>query len=285
LQEVWQSFADGWRTLHRNWILVWFPFLIVLGLALLLIMIVVGMALSSGGLRHLSDLDRLYWSEAVLLIRRFAFLAVLVFLAAMAVLAGQANMYACASAGEPATIGHFFDGIRRMYWRFLGGNLLLAAAGFVFTVIFFGGLMQQLWFHLQSNPRLDMGALFAWALSTAPLAIAGWVLFLVAGILLSMWTKLVAIEDLSATSAILGSVRLVVAQLGPFLALSVISWLASRMLQGFGDSGGLASLLTSLAEVIWATYYQLVLFIFYRKITGTPSEQPPETTVPPLLEA
>ncbi len=276
MQDVWQSFVDGWAMLKRNWILLWFPLLVGLGIAMMLAIVLVGMVLGTGLPANLSDLDRLEWSQAGGLIRTFSIFGVLAFLAVTAVIAGQSNMYAQASGGEQATTDQFFDGIRRMFWRFVGGNLLLTAGGFIFAVIFFGRLLQPLLFHLQSGTGLGMSDLLTWAISTTPSAIAGWVFFLIAGVLLSMWTKLIAVDDLGSVAAIVGSVRLVFSRLGPFLGLSVIGWLASGVIQRISDSGGAALLVSTVLSMIWSTYHQLVLFVFYRRITSAPPTQPEE---------
>lgn len=268
MQTVWQSFGEAWSVLKRNWTVVWFPFLMGLGLILALIILVAVMLISSGLTLELAQVENMDWAAFAGMFRAMLFVVLLSFFTMMAIVAGQAGMYARASAGERATTNDFFAGVRRFYWRFLGGSLLLSLLGIIFAVIFFGGLLEQLFFHIQSDPTFSASGLLFAALRTAPLAIAGFLVFLVAGLLLSLWSKIMVIDDKGAVPAILESPRFVARNLGPVLAMGVISWLVTLVIQSIADNGSGAGLLSTLLSLVWAAYYQLVLFVFYRRISG-----------------
>ncbi len=268
MQIAWQSFGDAWSVLKRNWIVVWFPFLMGLGLILALLILFVVVVIGSGLTPELAQAENIHWAAFSGLFRTMLVVGLAAFVAMMAIMAGQAGMYARASGGERATTDDFFGGIRRFYWRFLGGSLLLSLIGIIFGVIFFGSLFGQLFFYLQSNPTYSFSGLLLGALNTAPQAIVGFLLFLVAGLLLSLWTKMVVIDDKGAVPAILESPRLVARNFGPVLVLGVISWLVTTIIQSIADNGGLSSLLSTGLSLVWTAYYQLVLFVFYRHITG-----------------
>lgn len=268
MQTAWQSFGEAWSVLKRNWIVVWFPFLMGLGLILALLILLVAVVIGSGLAPELAEAENMNWAAFSGLFRSMLLVGVAAFFAMMAIVAGQAGMYAQASAGERATTDDFFGGIRRFYWRFLGGSLLLSLVGLVFGVIFFSSLFTQLFFYLQSNPTYSFPGLLLGALSTAPQAIFGFLLFLVAGLLLSLWSKIMVVDDKGAIPAILESPRLVAKNFGPVLVFGVISWLVTTVVQSIVDNGGLSSLLSTAFNLTWAAYYQLVLFVFYRHISG-----------------
>lgn len=285
---VQESLNGAWQELRRNWIVIWFPFFVAIGMALVFVILFVLFGLTVfgfGGLDRLS-IESQIWNMAPRLVAGAGVLGFLGILVGVAYSAGQANMLGAAAAGETVSTGHFVEGIRKYYWRFLGGSLLLAILGIILSVIFFGGLVHQLGFILlQIGNGADPTSILPFLVRTLPLASIGFLLFAVARFFVGMWTKIVVVDDEATLPAMISSPNLVWSNLGTFLLLSILNIIVSAVLTRLGGDSGMARLLISVVQVIWTGFFQLVLFVLYRKIRGIDrSGQPqPEEPTPPQL--
>lgn len=245
-------------------------------MALLIVFLIMAVSLGVGqGWQQLQAGD---WAVFGRLFAGFGFFLLIAFAAVIALVAGQANMQARASAGDKTSTEDFIWGARHFYWRFLGGYLLLAVVSGIFSLIFFGGVFRQLFVFIQANPDFDPNAVIPWLLQTVPTALIGFLAFLLGGLFISMWAKLVVADDIGTIPAMLGSLRVVASKFGSFLVFGIISWVVSLVITRIGQGNGLLSLATTVLNLIWTSYYSLTLFIFYRHITNSNPPQPPVTT-------
>lgn len=279
MQLVWQSFGEAWAALKRNWVIVWFPALVGLGIIIALVIVFLVLVIGSGAGQGLQRLQAGDLNAYLGLFKAFGVFAVIAFLSMMALVAGQSYLQAEASAGKQVTTQDFGVGVRRYYWRVLGGNVLVAAVSVVFTVIFFGGMLRDWWqYALQQGATGEAGSILPWIFHTMPMALAGFLLLAVAGLFISMWTKLLLVDDIGTIPAMLGSVRLVASKFGTFLLLAIISWAATLVIQRIGEGQVVFSLLMTVVNLIWTAYYQLTLFTYYRHLSGA-GLNPPENPV------
>ncbi len=287
---VQESLSTAWQELKRNWIVIWFPVLVAIGMAIAfgIILIFFGLSvLGFGGLDRLAIESQLYMMAPRLMAGAgvIGFLGMLV---GVAYSAGQANMLGAASAGETVSTGHFMEGVRKYYWRILGGSLILAVLGIIVGVIFFGGIVNQLGFiMMQLGNSADPTSVLPFLVRSLPLAALGFLVFSIAGFFIGMWTKIVVVDDEGTISAMIRSLNVVWSNIGPFLILAVINIIVGGLLSRLGGDNGMARLLLTFVQVIWTGYFQLVLFVLYRKISGWrsgSSDRPgPQDPTPPEL--
>ena len=267
LEQVRRSLSDAWNVLKHNWVVLWFPLLVTLGMALLLIMVfaILMQGASAGELM----------SGGVV--------AVIVGVAVGAVVAaGQGEMYRGATSGERVTTNHFSTGVRRFWSRFLGGILLLIVIGLVIGVIFMSGLIQQVGYIVALlGTGVNTTKLLLSTLHQTPLALVGIIIFTVIKFFLSMWPVILVVEDVGLWEALDASWRLIRDNLGTFVLLGALNFVVTFLLPSKSPQP-LIQVVALGAGLLWSCWYAIALYVLYNQIKGVPlpSFPPPAEELP-----
>ncbi len=272
MQLVRHSLADAWHALKSNWIVLWFPILVGFTFSLLAVLFA-GLVINFGFSWAMAG----QMENALLMAALFI---VIMLLVAAAIGAGQTEMFRGAASGEAVQAAHFVAGVKRFTWRFLGSYLLLGLLAVVIAVLFMGSSIYQLAYlgtQLFTSLNNSPAALLYRVYQLAPAALWGSLLLTLLNFVLGAWNMFVVDEDIGLFAAYSSSVRLIVGNLGPFLALALLAFLVSLLVLGLANGGSRQfGFVLSILNIVCASYFQLA-----KPVLPPPAERqdPPELLV------
>ncbi len=269
MQQVRRSLANAWQTLRSNWIVVWFPALVGIGFSMLAIMLT-GLIVKLGF--DWVGTGQLGGSLAITLL-----FVPLVLIVAVAVAAGQAEMFRGAAADEVVKLSYFTIGMRRFFWRFLGAFLIMGLISVIIVVIFMGSALAQMSYfgtQLITGYNNSLIQLLYQINQFAPSATFGTLLLIIINFLLGAWVMYVVVDDEDIIPAYVNSFRLITGNMGPFFLLALLNVFVQLFLQEINR--GDIILLSLITSIIWSSYFQLARFSLFYQLRRLPTPPPVE---------
>jgi len=259
VSEILASFRQAHQTIRSNLVLVWFPPLFSLTLAVLLVLFAVVI------LQLLPD-----FGTGALLAYAIPTGSILIFVvigtivAVAAVNAGTMYQQALAVKGEMVDAGHFLFGAKKLLWRILAGSLLgylwygalTLALGWPFFVDFvraatIGGAYTAL-----PNEQIE-----AIVLAHAGRLTAGGLLIVLSAVLLSMWARALAYGDLSLSQALRRGLSFAFRRFLFIGGVMLLQWSGNLLFSEL--MGDVLWLVTALATHVGSVYVSVALMQYY----------------------
>lgn len=266
------------KTMRTHMVAVWFPalfsvamFVVFLLSAVILILPIVPDLLTAPNPAVLASPDVLRaLSPRVLLLIA---LAVPLFVITDA---GSLYIQAQAVRGQAVDTGHFFLGIRKLSWRVFAGKtieMLLYVLLFAPLLTLMVGRVLQL-----AGPEGQLmlapeEPIFRAFMDLMPVALLSGLMYVAAGVLMSMWSRLLALRELRLFRALIAGLVFARAHFFAILLVFIGQWVFGTLLQRLLGQGELGSLIGIGMGYLLRVYASMTLMHFYELRTPLVEQQ------------
>ncbi|MBT9156486.1 MAG: hypothetical protein DDT37_01472 [Firmicutes bacterium] len=266
------------KTMRAHMVAVWFPalfsvalFVVFLLVAVILILPIVPDILTSPNPAALA-------SPAVLraLFPRLLFLLALAIPLTVASDAGTLYIQAQAVKGQPVDTGYFFLGIRKLSWRLVAGRAIeILLYLLLFTPLLVSMVMRVM---RLTGPEGNLllapeEPIFRAFMDLLPLALLSGLMYIAVGVLMSMWSRVLALRELPLARALIAGILVARAHFLAILLMFIAQWVLSTALQRLLGQEALGSLIGIGLGYILRVYAGMTLMHLYELRTAAVKQQ------------
>lgn len=256
------------ESIKNNLVVVWFPplfgtamFVLFMLLAVLLILPIVPGILSNPDPNTwaMPEIAEAVGTRALLL---FALAIPLIVITN----AGTLNMQARIAEGEAVDTSHFFEGIKRFGVRLAAGSLVAFVIYAAIFLLTFGVMLSGLvGFMLESGVGGDIPeqVLYETLMKGLPMLLLGATMFIVASVLLSMWSRVLTLKNLSLWGALLAGGKFALRNFWAIVLLFFGQWMVTTLLHRLLGDVGIMSLITLALNYAIRVYAGVALMHYY----------------------
>lgn len=268
IEDLLNSVRRAHESIRSNLVVVWFPPLFGTAMFVLFMLVAVVLILPIvPGI--LNNPDPAAWAtpEIVEAVGTRALLLLALAIPLIVVTnAGTLNLQARIALGEPVDTSHFFVGIKRFGLRLAVGNI---AAFVVYAMVFFltfgvmlSGIMRSL-MEAGIGVEVPEQVIYEAMMRGLPMLLLGAAIFIVVSVLLSMWSRVLALRDMPILGALLAGAKFAFRHFWAIALLFLGQWVATSLMQRLLGDVGLMSLVTLALTYVIRVYASVTLMHFY----------------------
>jgi len=185
--------------------------------------------------------------------------------------AGSLYLQAQAVKGEAVDTSHFFLGVRKLSLRLIAGHAIEFALYLAILVPAIVLLMTRVMYLAETQAeimRIPDQLAFSALMDLLPFILLSGVLFVAASVAISMWSRVLAIRDVSIGRAILDGLVFARTHFFAILIVFIGQWVLSTLLQRLLGPGELLGLVGLGMTYLLRVYVGMTMLHFYALRTG-----------------